>query len=114
MVWAEVGARQGLARAEMERRGVTGLVVTEGGRLRGILTRRDVMDEPDPAVPVSEIMTRDPVISRDSDTLAVALHKMSVGGFRHIPLLAEGRDAAVVSIQDLFRHISHFIPQRAP
>ena len=50
-------ASLGAARAEMERRGVTGLVVTEGGRLRGILTRRDVMDEPDPGVQVTEVMT---------------------------------------------------------
>ena len=102
----------------MQRRGVECVLVWENDEVVGILTERDILmkaagEKVDlNAIPVSEIMTRDPVISRDSDTLAVALHKMSVGGFRHIPLLAEGRDAAVVSIQDLFRHISHFIPSR--
>jgi len=92
------------------------VLVWENDEVVGILTERDILmkaagEKVDlNAIPVSEIMTRDPVISRDSDTLAVALHKMSVGGFRHIPLLTNDRDATVVSIQDLFRHISHFIP----
>ena len=100
----------------MQRRGVECVLVWENDEVVGILTERDILmkaagEKVDlNAIPVSEIMTRDPVISRDSDTLAVALHKMSVGGFRHIPLLTNDRDATVVSIQDLFRHISHFIP----
>jgi CBS domain-containing protein len=54
-------------------------------------------------------MTPDPVVLQQDDTLAVALHKMSVGGFRHIPIIAGGRPVRVVSIADLFRHVSVFI-----
>ena len=91
------------------------VLVEEDGRLVGILTERDVLlkaagDKMDlSAVAVREIMTQDPVILREEDTLAVALHKMSIGGFRHIPLVAEGRPTRVVSIGDVFRHISAFI-----
>ena len=91
------------------------VLVEEGDRLVGILTERDVFlkaagDKMDlSAVTVREIMTEDPVILREEDTLAVALHKMSIGGFRHIPLVAEGRPTRVVSIGDVFRHISAFI-----
>ena len=34
-------------------------------------------------------MTPDPVVLRSEDTLAVAIHKMAVGGFRHIPIVDE-------------------------
>lgn len=100
----------------MQRRGVECVLVWEDGDVIGILTERDILmkaagEKVDlNAVPVSEIMTRDPVICRDQDTLAIALHKMSVGGFRHLPLITRDQGALVVSIQDLFRHISHFIP----
>jgi CBS domain-containing protein len=100
----------------MQRRGVECVLVWENEAIVGILTERDILmkaagEKVDlNAIPVSEIMTRDPVISRGNDTLAIALHKMSVGGFRHLPLVTKERDALVVSIQDLFRHISHFIP----
>src|SRR3990170_3094021 len=51
----------------------------------------------------------DPVALREEDTLATALHKMSIGGFRHIPLVKDGRPTRVISIRDLFRHVSTFI-----
>jgi len=100
----------------MQRRGVECVLVWENNEVVGILTERDILmkaagEKVDlNAIPVSEIMTRDPVICRDRDTLAVGLRKMSVGGFRHLPLLMNDREALVVSIQDMFRHISHFIP----
>lgn len=97
------------------------VLVYEGDRLVGILTERDVLlkaadDRVDlNAVAVRQIMTPDPVTLREGDTLAVGLHKMSVGGFRRIPLETEDGSPRVVSIRDLFRHISAFIPtQPAP
>jgi len=103
----------------MQRRGVECVLVKEGGRVVGILTERDILmkavgDNVDlNAVRVSGLMTPDPVMLRDEDTVAVALHKMSVGGFRHIPLVTRDHDPLVVSIQDVFRHISAYIPQSA-
>jgi CBS domain-containing protein len=100
----------------MQRRGVECVLVWDNDEIVGILTERDILmkaagEKVDlNAIPVSAIMTRDPVICRDNDTLAIALHKMSVGGFRHLPLVPNDGEALVVSIQDLFRHISHFIP----
>jgi len=100
----------------MQRSGVECVLVWENDRVVGILTERDILMKAAGervdlnAIAVQEVMTPDPVICRDRDTIAVALHKMSVGGFRHIPLITSDRDARVVSIQDVFRHISHFIP----
>lgn len=87
----------------------------DGDRIVGILTERDVlMKAVGPnvdltALAVQDIMTEDPVILRETDTLAVAIHKMSIGGFRHIPFVAIGRPTLLVSIQDVFRHVNRFI-----
>lgn len=91
------------------------LVKGDDGEIVGILTERDIlMKAAGPeidlsALAVRDIMTEDPVMLRDTDTLAVALHKMSIGGFRHIPFVATGRPTLLVSVQDVFRHVSKFI-----
>ncbi len=95
------------------------MLVRDNGDIVGILTERDVLmkaagDRVDlHALTAGDIMTPDPVILREEDTLAVALHKMSIGGFRHIPFVARGQ-TLLVSIQDVFRHVSAFIdPQKS-
>jgi CBS domain-containing protein len=57
------------------------------------------------AVTVAELMTPDPVVLRPDDSIAVAINKMAVGGFRHIPLVENGRATGIVSARDVFRHI---------
>ena len=44
------------------------------------------------------------------DTLAVAFHKMAVGGFRHIPFVDHDGTTLLFSIQDVFRHVAPYIP----
>lgn len=91
------------------------LVHDDENRIVGIVTERDIlMKAAGPkidltALAVRDIMTGDPVMLRDSDTLAVALHKMSIGGFRHMPFVAPGRPTQLVSVQDVFHHVSRFI-----
>ena len=90
--------------------GVDCLLVMTDGRLVGIFTERDAVlklpgKRPN-AFDVRDLMTRDPVVLRADDTLAVAIHKMAVGGFRHIPVVDDAeRPVAVVAAPDLFRHI---------
>lgn len=100
----------------MQQSGVACLLVKEGGDLVGIITERDVLlkaagDKVDlNALAVRDLMTPDPVTLREEDSLAVALHEMSVGGFRHIPLVSDGHATRVVNIRDVVRHIRPFIP----
>lgn len=94
------------------------VLVSDEGQLVGILTERDILleatgDNTDlNALAVRALMTPAPVTLRDDDTLAVALHRMSVGGFRHIPIIVEGIAKRVVSIQDVLQHISAFIDEQ--
>jgi signal-transduction protein with cAMP-binding, CBS, and nucleotidyltransferase domain len=85
------------------------LLVVEDGHLVGIFTDRDAVvkaaDKRLQLYRVEDFMTKDPVVLRHHDTLAVAIHKMAVGEFRHIPIV-EGRvPIGVVAAADIFRHL---------
>ena len=95
--------------ARMQADNIDCLLVTEGGTLVGIFTDRDailkVAGTSDGRRPVREVMTPDPVVLRSGDPVAVAIHKMAVGGFRHVPIVKGGVPVAVVSARDVFRHL---------
>lgn len=94
----------------MHEREVDCVLVVERGRLVGIFTDRDAVlklaGRSLDSVPLTELMTRDPVVLRHDDTIAVAINKMAVGGFRHIPIVDEGRPTGVVSARDVFHHLA--------
>jgi CBS domain-containing protein len=93
----------------MRGEGVDCLLVTDAGVLVGIFTDRDailkVAGRPIEDRTVGEVMTHDPVILRSGDPVAVAIHKMAVGGFRHVPIVRGGVPVGVVSARDVFRHL---------
>jgi len=41
-----------------------------------------------------------------TDTLALALQKMDVGGYRHLPVVDEGKPVGVISVRDMMRHLT--------
>jgi CBS domain-containing protein len=106
----EADTSAGDAIAKMQREGLDCLLVTDNGRLVGIFTDRDavlkVAGRADDRHRVRELMTPDPVILRRDDPIAVAINKMAVGGFRHVPIVDRGRPIGVVSARDVFRHIA--------
>jgi CBS domain-containing protein len=106
----ESGTSVGDAIARMRRDGLDCLLVTDHGRLVGIFTDRDavlkVAGQAADRRPVSDLMTPDPVVLRHDDPIAVAINKMAVGGFRHVPIVEDGRPTGLVSARDVFRHIS--------
>ena len=58
---------------------------------------------------VSQVMTVDPVTLPVDATVAFALNKMLIEGFRHIPLINDqNRPVAVVSMRDLIDYLSDF------
>jgi CBS domain-containing protein len=85
------------------------LVEDASGALRGVLSERDLLirltGKQLDGVSVADLMTSDPVVLRADDSVAVAIHKMAVGGFRHIPLVADGHATGIVSARDIFAHI---------
>jgi signal-transduction protein with cAMP-binding, CBS, and nucleotidyltransferase domain len=93
----------------MHQAGTDCLLVCDESGLIGIFTDRDAVvkaaDKRLQLYTVGDFMTRDPVVLRREDTLAVAIHKMAVGEFRHIPIVDGGRPIGVVAAADIFRHL---------
>ena len=88
------------------------LLVVEGGKLVGIFTDRDAVVRRSPAssLEASHIARRHD--ARPGHRCAtttrspLAIHKMAVGGFRHIPIVENGRPTGVVTARDVFHHLA--------
>ena len=78
----------------------------------GIFSERDLLTKvADPtwnhlSRPVQDFMTADPETVRPTDTLAFVLHKMDVGGYRHLPVLKDGQPLGMISVRDMLRHMT--------
>ena len=89
------------------------VLVLADDRLVGIFTDRDAVVKAAgkrlSSFHVRDFMTPDPVVLRHDDPIAVAIHKMAVGGFRHIPIVEDGRPTGVVTARDIFHHLAQAI-----
>lgn len=88
------------------------VTVVDDGDIVGIFSERDalmrlnvdyqqLLDKP-----VSEYMTPNPATLEGRDKLAYALHKMDLGGYRHIPVTDDGKLAGIISVRHVLRYIS--------
>ncbi len=100
--------------ARMQETGTDCVLVCRDDRLIGIFTDRDAViraaGKPLDSLRIEEVMTPDPVVLRHDDTIAVAIHKMAVGGFRHIPIVEDGNPTGVVTARDVFHHLANALP----
>jgi CBS domain-containing protein len=90
-------------------RKIGAVLVMSQGRIEGILSERDivrvlgersakVLDEP-----VSAVMTRKVVSCRESDTVSSLMEMMTLGKFRHLPVIEDGRVVGLISIGDVVK-----------
>lgn len=84
-------------------------LVMSRGRIEGVLSERDivrvlgergarVLDEP-----VSAVMTRKVVSCRQADTVAAIMEMMTLGKFRHLPVVEDGVVVGLISIGDVVK-----------
>jgi CBS domain-containing protein len=96
------------------------VMVVDGEQLVGIFSERDALMKlnVDAAKfftkPISQFMTQRPVTLETSDKIAFALQKMNVGGYRHLPILFDGKLAGVISIRDILRYLTERIAVARP
>jgi CBS domain-containing protein len=98
----------GEAAERMAEDGVGSAVVLDSGRLIGILTERDLLRAVAGRVHTSEArvrewMTVDPMTATEATSADEAMRTMLEQGFRHLPVVEEGRTIGVVSLRELMR-----------
>lgn len=87
-------------------------LVLDGEKLVGIFTERDALFKlaglPHDLnqLTLRQVMTPDPAKLTPDDSMATALNKMSIGGFRHLPVVDQaGTPLGLISIKDILGYI---------
>lgn len=97
---------------QMKRAHVGCALVIDDGKLLGIFTERDVLNRLtgkralDTATAVKHLMSPNPETLRETDSVATALNKMSLGRYRHIPVVKADGTYSVTSIKHVLRYIA--------
>ena len=105
----EPDAKLSAAVKMLAERKIGAVLVMSNGRIEGILSERDivrVLGERGAAVleeSVSAVMTRKVVSCKQSDTVAAIMEMMTLGKFRHLPVLEEDRVVGLISIGDVVK-----------
>lgn len=87
-------------------------LVVDNGKLVGIFTERDVLNKlagktaQSHTTAVKELMSPNPESLRETDSVATALSKMSLGRYRHIPVLKADGSYSVTSIKHVLKYIA--------
>ena len=89
--------------------GVSSAVVSDYGRMIGIVTERDLTRAVAGRVHSSEArvrewMTADPITATADTSVEEAGHVMLEHGFRHLPVVDGERAVGIVSLRDLAEH----------
>jgi len=103
------GAKLSAAVKVLGEKKIGAVLVMNASRLEGILSERDivrvlgergarVLDEP-----VSSVMTRKVVSCRQSDTVAGIMEMMTLGKFRHLPVVEDTKVVGLISIGDIVK-----------
>lgn len=85
---------------------VGAVMVVEEGRLAGVFTERDALfrviaeGRDVQTAQVADVMTRNPQTIHPDKPFPDALHVMYEGGFRHVPVVEDGRPVGMISARD--------------
>lgn len=99
----------GEAAEKMTNHGVGAAVVSDFGRMIGILSERDIMRAVADRVHSSEArvrewMTADPITATTETSIEEAGRTMLEHGFRHLPVVEDERAIGILSIRDVAKH----------
>ncbi|HXV11712.1 MAG TPA: CBS domain-containing protein [Burkholderiales bacterium] len=106
LVTAPESATVAQAARLMKEKRVGAVMVVEEGKLVGMFTERDalfrVVAEARNAqtTRLADVMTRNPQTVDPAKAFSDALHIMHEGGFRHVPVVEDGRPIGMVSCRD--------------
>ncbi len=105
------------ALAQMRAAGGDALLVSDDGRLTGIVTERDVLtrvlgQDVDGHRPVKDVMSGEPRTLNAEATLLEAMTAMESGQYRNLPLVDDaGNVVGMLRQQDLLEYVAEAFPQ---
>ena len=99
----------GEAAAKMTEKGIGAVVVSDFGRIIGILSERDIMRAVagrthSSEARVREWMTSDPITATPDTSIEEAGRTMLENGFRHLPVVEGERAIGMLSIRDVAQY----------
>jgi IMP dehydrogenase len=102
------GALVSDVRALIEKHGVSGMpVIDAGGRLKGIITGRDLRFCRDNTLPVIDVMTKNPVVVQGEPSVEEARGKFDKHRIEKLPVVdSEGRLTGLITVKDMEKHES--------
>lgn len=91
------------------------VLVCQGRRVVGIFTERDllrrVLATGRPlTLSVSECMTPDPVTVHPREPISCAIKRMQKGGYRHLPVVIDGRPVGILSVKRIVHYLVEHFP----
>src|SRR5947209_1815062 len=98
----------------MRDRRVGCVLVCQGRQVVGIFTERDlvrrVLATGRPlCTPIDECMTTEPITVTPREPISTAIKRMQKGGYRHLPVVVDGRPVGILSIKRVVNYlVSHF------
>jgi CBS domain-containing protein len=100
----------------MRERAISAILVMDGEVLQGIFTVRDVARRVVAVdlsldTPIGEVMTPDPETITPAEIPLRGLRNMHEGGYRHLPVVKDGKVLGVVSRRDFFREDEELLDQ---
>ncbi len=91
------------------------VMIVEEDKLLGIFSEFDALMKINTGAaqltdrPISSVMTSEPVTLEGKNKIAFALHQMHVGGYRHLPIMTDGKLTGVISIRDILNYLTQRI-----
>ncbi len=90
--------------------------IVDDGSIVGVFSERDALIRlgvragEHAEEPISRFMTPNPQALTGEARLAFAVHRMDLGGYRHVPIVdASGRAVGVISVRDILRYLAEKI-----
>jgi len=93
------------------------MIVDRDDHLLGIFSDRDLLEKVGEnytrlaSRPVSQFMTRDPIFAYETDPVAKAINLMSLGGFRHVPIVdMNDKVTGILGPRRMISYLQAFMP----
>ena len=99
----------------MRERKVGCVLVCADQRIVGIFTERDLMHRVlatgmPLSRPISESMTPNPVVLHPKDSISTAIRRMEEGGYRHLPVVVDGKPVGILSVKRIVHYLVEHFP----